>query len=85
MEALLEETLGVAVFLTVGFKVAFALDLLGTAALLCFSTVSLETVFVLSAVDFFPVFDVGFLGLSLTEDGFLVAVTVFLAEAGLLF
>jgi len=82
----LEETLGVAVFLTVGFEAALPLGFLGAAVFLDLSTVSLEVVFLgFSAVDFFTTFVVVFLGLSLLEDGFFVVVLLFLTEAGFLF
>jgi len=77
-----EETLGVAAFLTVGFKAAFALDFLSAVAFLGFSIVSLEVAFVLSVADFFAAV---LLGLSPVEDGFLTVATLFLAEAGFLF
>jgi hypothetical protein len=80
---LFEGTLGVAAFLTVGFGVAFVLGFLGVIAFLGFSTASLEDVFVLSAVFF--TFAAVLLGLSPAEDGFLVAVTLFLVEGGFLF
>ena len=78
-----EETLGVAVFLTVGFeagfKVVLPLAFFGAAVFLGLSAASL-------GVDgFFTTLAVAFLGLSLVEDGFLVVVGVFLVEAGFLF
>ena len=82
--AFFEETLAVAVFLTVGFKATFALDFLGAATFLDFSTAPLDVGFALSAADFFIVLAAAFLGLSAVEDGFLVAVVaLFLVEAGL--
>lgn len=84
VEVFLEETLGVATFLTAGFGVAFALGFLEAITFLGFSTVSLEAVFVPSAA-FFVTLAVVLFCLSLAEDGFLVVVTLFLEEAGFLF
>ena len=84
VDVFFEGTLGLAAFLTVGFKAAFALDFLGAATLLGFSTASLEIVFVFSAADFLTAFAVVLLDLSPTEVGFLV-IEFFLVEAGFLF
>jgi hypothetical protein len=83
----LEETFGVAVFLTAGFGAAFTLGFLGVAVFLGLSVVSLEVVFlVFSVADFFTVLAaVVFFGFSLVEDGFFVVVTLLLVEAGFLF
>lgn len=85
--AFFEETLGVAVFLTVGFDATFPIGFLGATVFLGLSVVSLEVVFLgFSAGDFFTAFAVVFLGFSPVEDGFLVVVeVVFLVEAGFLF
>jgi len=85
--AFFEETLGVAVFLTVGFEVALPVDFLGAAVFLDLSAVSLDVVFLgLSLDGFFATFAIVFLGFSLVEDGFfVVAEVVFFVEAGFLF
>ena len=82
-----EETLGVAVFLTVGLEVAFPVGFLGAADFLDLSAASLEVTFLgFSTEGFFATFAVVFLGFSLVEDGFLVAAeVVFFVEAGFLF
>jgi len=84
---LFEGTLGVAVFLTVGFDVDLPLGFLGAAAFLGLSDASLEDAFLVLSVDgFFTTFAAVFLGFSLVEDGFLVAAeVVFLVETGFLF
>jgi len=82
--AFFEETLGVAVFLTVGFETALPLGFLGVAVFLGSSAASLGVVFPVAG--FFADFVVVFLGFSPVEDGFLVVVeVVFLVEAGFLF
>jgi hypothetical protein len=85
--AFLEETLGVAVFLTVGFEAGLPLGFLGVVAFLGLSATSLDVAFFeFSAAGFFTTFAVAFLGFSLVEDGFLVVIeVVFLADAGFLF
>ena len=82
-----EETLGVAVFLTVGFDVALPLGFLDAVVFLGLSATSLEVAFLgFSADGFFTTFAAVFLGFSVVEDGFLaVAEVVFLVEAGFLF
>ena len=80
-----EETLGVAVFLTVGLEAALPLGFLGVAVFLGLSAASLETVFLAFSADGFFTFAVVFLGFSLVEDGFLMVEVVFLVEAGFLF
>jgi len=74
----LEETLGMAVFLIMGFETAFPLGFLGAEVFLALSAVSLEVVF-------FTGFAVVLLDFSLVEDGFLVVVVLFLVEGGFLF
>ena len=85
--AFFEETLGVAVFLIVGFELALPLGFLGAAVFLGLSAASLDVVFLGFSVDgFFTTFAVVFLGFSPVEDGFLVvAEVVFLVEGGFLF
>ena len=78
-----EETLGAAVFLTVGFEGAFVLDFLDAVVFLSFSVVSFDTVLELSVVELLAAF--AFLGLSLAEAGFLTVLALFLPEAGFLF
>jgi len=79
-----EETLGVAVFLTVGFEAAFPLGFLGAVVFLGLSAASLGDV--LPVVGFFIALAVVFLGFSPVEEGFLVVAEVtFLVEAGFLF
>jgi len=82
--AFFEETLAVAVFLTVGFVAAFPLGFLGATVFLGLSAAALEVVFPVAG--FFTAFVVVFLGFSPVEDGFLVVVgVVFFVEAGFLF
>jgi len=82
----LEETLGVAVFLTVGFEAAFPAAFLGATALLGLSVTSLEVVlFGFSVEVLFTALTIVFLGFSPVEAGFLVVELVFLAEVGFLF
>lgn len=78
-----EETLGAAVFLTVGFEGAFVLDFLDAVVFLSFSVVSFDTVLELSVAELLAAF--AFLGLSLAEAGFLTVLALFLPEAGFLF
>lgn len=78
-----EETLGVVVFLIVGFEGAFALDLLDAVAFLTFSVVPFEAVLECSVAELFTA--LAFLGLSLVEAGFLTVLALFLLEAGFLF
>jgi len=81
-----EETLGVAVFLTVGFEAALPVGFLGAVVFLDLSAASLEGAFLGFSTDgFFTTFAVVFLGFSLVEDGFLVAAVAFFVEAGFLF
>lgn len=82
-----EETLGVAVFLTVGFEAALPVGFLDAAVFLDLSAASFEIAFLgFSRDDFFTVFAVVFLDFSLVEDGFLVVTEVaFFVEAGFLF
>jgi len=83
--AFFEGTLTADSFLTVGFKVPFPLVFLSAVVFLGFSTMFLEVVFALSVGDFFTAFTTVLLDLSPAEDGFLVAVVLFLAETGFLF
>jgi hypothetical protein len=83
----LEETFGVAVFLTAGFEAVFPLGFLGATVFLGLSVTSLGAAFLrFSVAGFFTAFAVVLLGLSPAEDGFLVAIeVVFLTGAGFLF
>lgn len=87
MVVFFEETLVVAVFLTVGLEATFPLGFLDVTVFLGLSAASLEAVRLeFSATGFFTAFAVVFLGFSLVEDGFLmVAEVIFLAKAGFLF
>lgn len=85
--AFLEETLGVAVFLTVGFEAALTLDLLDAEIFLALSAASLEAILLeLSEAGFFTAFATAvFFGFSLVDDGFFVVVVLLLVEVGFLF
>ena len=96
--ALLEETFGVAVFLTVDFEGAFTFCFLVVVDFLDFSAASLEVVFLglsaASLVVFLEFSEAGFLtaldaaaffGFSLVEDGFFAVAVVLLVGAGFLF
>ena len=85
MVVFFEETLVVAVFLTVGLEATFPLGFLDVTVFLGLS--ALEAVRLeFSATGFLTAFAVVFLGFSLVEDGFLmVAEVIFLAKAGFLF
>lgn len=96
--ALLEETLGVAVFLTVDFEAAFTLCFLVVVLFFDFSAASLEVIFLglsatsleaafleFSEAGFFTTFDAAFFCFSLVEDGFLAVAVLLLVGAGFLF
>jgi len=80
---LLEETFGVAVFLTAGFGAVFTLGFLDVAVFLGLSAVSLEVVFLVFsvAVFFTALVAVVFLGFSPEDDGFFVVATLLLVGA----
>jgi hypothetical protein len=75
--AFLEETLGVAVFLTPGLETTFVVGFFD-AVFLGFSVVSLEVALEFSVVCFLTAFVAVFLGVSLAEEGFLAVVVTFL-------
>lgn len=83
----LEETFGVAVFLTAGFEAVFPLGFLDVTVFLGLSATSLGGAFLrFSVAGFSTAFAVILLDFSPAEDGFLVAIgVVFLAGAGFLF
>lgn len=82
----LEESLGVAVFLAVGFEDTFPLGFLDAGVFLDLSATALEVAFLeISMAGFFTALATAFFGFSLVEDGFFVVVVPLLVDTGFLF